>query len=123
MGTDLILALYFFRNCCYRPLLIPSYTLPVFGLQKKSVIELTGIKISLMIIPIHQYPAELKLCSYIASIVSFIQNSCKHLMPQKVGKLKLDLGEKPEDECKHIPINCPWTITSKRRTQHPSKPV
>ena len=34
-------------------------------------------------------------------------------MPQKFESLILDLDEIPEDECKDIPLNCPWTVTSK----------
>ena len=30
-------------------------------------------------------------------------------MPQN---LTLDLDDLPENECKHIPLKCPWTITS-----------
>ena len=34
-------------------------------------------------------------------------------MPQNVGNLIVDSDETPEDECKHFPQICPWTITSK----------
>ena len=34
-------------------------------------------------------------------------------MPQKFGSLILDLGEITEDECKLIPLKCPWILTSK----------
>ena len=37
-------------------------------------------------------------------------------MPQNVGNLILDLDEIPEDECKHFPLNCPWTITSRNES-------
>ena len=35
-------------------------------------------------------------------------------MPQKLGNSPLD--KKPENECKHVPINCPWIKTSKDET-------
>ena len=34
-------------------------------------------------------------------------------MPQKFESTILDLDEIPEGECKHLPLNCLWTITSK----------
>ena len=34
-------------------------------------------------------------------------------MPQNVESLILGLDERPEGECKLIPLNCPWTLTSK----------
>ena len=34
-------------------------------------------------------------------------------MPQNVGSSTLDLDDLPENECKDIPVNCPWTITSR----------
>ena len=35
-------------------------------------------------------------------------------MPQKLYSSLLD--EIPENECKHVPLNCPWIITSKGET-------
>ena len=35
-------------------------------------------------------------------------------MPQKLDNSPLD--KIPEIECKHVPLNCPWTITSKDET-------
>ena len=32
-------------------------------------------------------------------------------MPQDVGSIPLGLNETSDDECRHIPLNCPWTIT------------
>ena len=32
-------------------------------------------------------------------------------MPQKLDNSPLD--QIPENECKHVPLNCPWIITSK----------
>ena len=34
-------------------------------------------------------------------------------MLQNVEKLILDLDKIPVDECKHIPLNCLWSISSK----------
>ena len=34
-------------------------------------------------------------------------------MPQNVRNWTLDLDELPENECKHIPLSCSWTTTSK----------
>ena len=34
-------------------------------------------------------------------------------MPHNVESLILILRRIPEDECKHIALNCPWTTTSK----------
>ena len=33
-------------------------------------------------------------------------------MPKKSESPILDLDEIPEDECKHLPVNCLWNITS-----------
>ena len=35
-------------------------------------------------------------------------------MPQKLDNSILD--KIPQNECKHVPLNCPWTITSKEET-------
>ena len=35
-------------------------------------------------------------------------------MPQKLNNSPLD--KIPEIECKHVPLNCPWTITTKDET-------
>ena len=62
------------------------------------------------------------MCSYIVLIVLFILSSCKHFMPQNVGNLTQGLDQIPEDECKHIPLNFPWTITSKHENLTVTRP-
>ena len=37
-------------------------------------------------------------------------------MPQRLDNCPLDWDKIPEDECKHVPLNCPWIITSKGET-------
>ena len=37
-------------------------------------------------------------------------------MPQKLDNFPLDWDKIPENECKHVPLNCPWTTTSKDET-------
>ena len=39
-------------------------------------------------------------------------NSCYNLMPQKCESSITHLDELPEEECKHIPLNCLWPINS-----------
>ena len=56
MRTDLILALYFFLIAVIALILTPTYLLAVFDLEKKSVIELTGPGINLVIVPISPVP-------------------------------------------------------------------
>ena len=38
-------------------------------------------------------------------------NTCYSLMPQKFESSITHLDELPEEECKHIPLNCIWPIT------------
>ena len=38
-------------------------------------------------------------------------------MPQKIESSITHLDELPEEECKHIPLNCNWPITSQNTNQ------
>ena len=43
-------------------------------------------------------------------------NSVKYQMPQKFGNVPPNWDD-IEDACQHIPLNCPWTITSEDETR------
>ena len=114
MRTDLILMLFFFLIAVIAPFPTPTDLLAVVELEKVFRKRTYGNKRCFGKNPNQpQYLAELKLCSYIASIVSVMMNSCQHVIRQKFESLILDLDRIPEDECKTVPLTCPSTIISK----------
>ena len=86
MKTDLILALYFLLIAIIALLLTPTYLPAVFELEKIIRNRTSGNCLS-------------KLYS----------------MPQKSENLPPN-GADIDDECQHIPLNCPRTITSENKT-------
>ena len=58
--------------------------------------------------------------SYLLAIIKLVQfireSTNNNWMPQKLENSPLDCDKKPENECKHVPLKCPWIITSKDKT-------
>ena len=58
--------------------------------------------------------------SYLLAVIKLVQlileSTNNEKMPQKLDNSPLVWDKKPKNECKHVPLSCPWIITSKVET-------